>query len=170
MTTVLPAGRYKQKREWSSGHSIPELVSNSETNSSEITTDIGNMSRSDPDQSCVTRSPIEIQVNGVPQPQFHSTARRSSLAIGLFSDRGATEEDRKLKQLAMETATGNGSSSNKHSKRRSSIAVAFLGRKDNAKVISETRTSKHTTDDDLVPTIVVIVFNESVVFAQFPAE
>lgn len=105
MTSVLPAGRYKQKKEWSTS-SIPELVSNAETNENE------------PD---VVPKHIEIQVNGVPQ-EFQS-ARRSSLAVGLFSD-----GERTLNQQMMASTSG------KHNKRRSSIAVAFLGRKDNAKV------------------------------------
>lgn len=111
MTSVLPAGRYKQKKEWSTS-SIPELVSNAETNEN--------------DQ---VPNKVEIQVNGVPQ-EFQS-ARRSSLAVGSFS----SDAERTLNQQMMANA------SEKHSKRRSSIAVAFLGRKDNAKVNAESKSS-----------------------------
>lgn len=107
MTSVLSAGRYKQKKEWST-QSIPELVSNHDSNE-----DVEN---SEPHSS------IEIQVNGVPQ-QFQS-ARRSSLAIGLFPGEDS-ETARKFSQHMPPP---------KNNKRRSSIATAFLGRKDNAKV------------------------------------
>lgn len=131
MTSVLSAGRYKQKKEWST-QSIPELVSNA-----------GDSAEDEP------RSGIEIQVNGIPQ-QFHSTARRSSLAIGLFPG----EDRKKLSQhLAMTSNNHNNNNNNndttgggaapKNSKRRSSIAVAFLGRKDNAKVM-QIKTDKLT--------------------------
>lgn len=103
MTSVLSAGRYKQKKEWST-QSIPELVSNLD-NSEDV-------------ENNEARSSIEIQVNGVPQLP---SARRSSLAIGLFPD----DEGRRLSQHMPPP---------KNNKRRSSIAVAFLGRKDNAKV------------------------------------
>lgn len=107
MTSVLSAGRYKQKKEWST-QSIPELVSNHDSNE-----DVEN---SEPHSS------IEIQVNGVPQ-QFQS-ARRTSLAIGLFPG-DDSETARKFSQHMPPP---------KNNKRRSSIATAFLGRKDNAKV------------------------------------
>lgn len=107
MTSVLPPGRYKQKKEWSTS-SIPEMLANS-----------SELENEEPEP---VKSNIEIQVNGVRQ-EFQS-GRRSSLAIGLFSD-GA--DDRKLNQH-------NAPVPEKHNKRRSSIAVAFLGRKDNAKV------------------------------------
>lgn len=116
MTSVLSAGRYKQKKEWST-QSIPEMVSNAESGEEEE--EVEERENTEP-----PRSSIEIQVNGVPQ-QFPPSARRSSLAIGLFSDR-----DRKLSQH-MSVAPAAPKNNNK---RRSSIAVAFLGRKDNAKV------------------------------------
>lgn len=107
MTSVLSTGRYKQKKEWST-QSIPEMMSAAD-------------SSEDVDHP---RSSIEIQVNGVPQ-QFHGP-RRASLAIGLSTP----GDDRNLSQYmsAVPAAAA------KNNKRRSSIAVAFLGRKDNAKV------------------------------------
>ena len=123
MTSVLPAGRYKQKKEWSTS-SIPELVANA-TESSE---DVENNEPTTPTMinNNNAQSGIEIQVNGIPQ-QF-STARRASLASALFS-----ENDRKLSQQ-LSTAPTSAPAKTNNNKRRSSIAVAFLGRKDNTKV------------------------------------
>lgn len=106
MTSVLSTGRYKQKKEWST-QSIPEMMSAAD-------------SSEDVDHP---RSSIEIQVNGVPQ-QFHGP-RRASLAIGLSTP----GDDRNLSQYMSAVPAAA-----KNNKRRSSIAVAFLGRKDNAKV------------------------------------
>lgn len=107
MTSVLSTGRYKQKKEWST-QSIPELLSNAEC--------------SEDVENTEPHSGIEIQVNGV--PQHFATARRSSLAIGLFP--GVDRNLSRHMPIAEPPL--------KNNKRRSSIAVAFLGRKDNAKV------------------------------------
>lgn len=80
MTSILPQGKYRQRRDWST-NSIPELVSLEEEQQS----------------SPMSESPPPLP----PKP------RRSSLAIGLLGGRGLTD---------------------KNYKRRSSIAVTFLGR------------------------------------------
>lgn len=64
------------------------------------------------------QSSVQIQVNGIPE----KGGRRSSLAIGLLGGGG-------------HKGPPNGISPEKHYKRRSSIAVAFLGRRDNTQKV-----------------------------------
>lgn len=121
MTSVLPPGKYKQKKEWSAG-SIPELVSGDDESNDEAGDKKKVASAAD---NNTTPTTIEIQVNGVPQSFTKSPPRRSSLALGLFGSSGGVDNN----IISMPPPSGKS-----HNKRRSSIAGAFLGRKDNTKV------------------------------------
>lgn len=119
MTSVLPPGKYKQKKEWSAS-SIPELVSgDDESNEDGEKTSGGGPTT------------IEIQVNGVPQSFTKNPPRRSSLAVGLFGGGAGGDDNNSQLSSTIGMPPPSGKS---HNKRRSSIAVAFLGRKDNTKV------------------------------------
>ncbi|XP_059619714.1 oxidation resistance protein 1 isoform X4 [Phlebotomus argentipes] len=89
MTSVLSAGKYRSRKDWSTS-SIPTLVSLEEES---------------------TTPTEEKEDNGIPP----KPPRRSSLAMGL---------------LGLSPTVSNNNTAEKPSKRRSSIAVAFLGRRE----------------------------------------
>lgn len=128
-TSVLPVGKYRSRKEWSTS-SIPELVSLEdqmlERNAQQEKGGDGEKQQPPPQQSPLPF--VDIQVNGVSQLK---TPRRSSLAIGLLGGGGGSGSH---SGIGGSNAL-NPMHSDKYYKRRSSIAVAFLGRRDHTKVI-----------------------------------